>query len=448
MRLPALLLVFLALGCSSTSGVVDNGTTSAAVPRFVDLYDALDPADAAPPAPPSDVGPPVTVSADALPLSSFLRVLARDAGVSVVAEASLDGEPVTVDVVEQPAGEVLAAVARRLGVQLTRTGNTYVLGRVLPEDRAVLVHRVPRLRAEAIADAVGVLLSEFGRVYAEPDGLVIVADRVEVIARVRTMLAEVAAAPADSWVVQLHVVALDQSAVADFGLDLTPAAELTARLAVSSEGDDDSLAAASATLTGVLRAAAADENVRTVASPLFLARDGEPARFASGANVPVPIRALVGENATSVVTEFEYRQTGLTATVTPRATAAGRASLAVELELSQIVGDVEGAPVEANRQFSTVAVVSSGGTYLLGSLDRADASDSVAGPLKLAFGRDRSAELVQVWARCYRVAGPSPVAPQDAPDPAAFDPSGLDADLAGIDDGLARLRRQLDAMAD
>ena len=105
---------------------------------------------------------------------TFARMVAREAGISVVVEDDLDSKKISLEVSDTPAAEVLELVARRLGVELSRVGGAYFLGELRPEDRAVYVRRVRRLSSEELQAAVEVLISDNGRVTAYPDGLVVV----------------------------------------------------------------------------------------------------------------------------------------------------------------------------------------------------------------------------------------------------------------------------------
>ena len=171
-------------------------------------------------------GPLVTLTTQQMPLEGVLRELSDQTKVSIVAEAGLDQSPVTLDVIDVPVDEVLGVIARRLGVQVTRTGSIYFLGSLRPEDKGVLVRRVRRLSANELSDSVSVLLSQNGSVRAHEDGLVIVGDRVEVLARVVELLDRIERADTSSWVVQLHLVQLSDRALADWGLDVEPAADI------------------------------------------------------------------------------------------------------------------------------------------------------------------------------------------------------------------------------
>lgn len=380
----------------------------------------------------------MTLSADGMPLAAFLRYLSDQGGVSVVAEEGFDTAPVTIDARDQPVSAVLGAVARRLGVQLTRSGSLYFLGALRPEDRGVLVRKVTRLGGPELAQAVTVLLSEFGRATAYPDGLVVVGDRVEVLQRVTELLDSIESAPSESWAVQLHVVSITRSEASDLGLDVVPELEIAARFAAASgtlltpgspTGTGATLAGG---LTAILRAERERRGVRMVADPLFVLVDGEEGTFRNGERVPVP-RRTVSPEGTVTTLEFQYEQTGLDLRVTLRDLGAGRAMATVDVELSDIVGFIENAPRVRNQQFHTQAVLATGGVYLLGALRRDDENHGTLGVLGTRKTKADSEQVVQVWARAYRIGGPV-LPPRKDDDDVASDPDRIppgDASTAG-----------------
>ena len=350
----------------------------------------------------------LTLSAEAMPLGTFLRYVSDKTGVSVVCGLALDQRPVTVDLVDTPVSAALGVVARRLGVQVSRSGTMFYIGELRPEDKGVLVRKVTRLGADELKNAVFVLLSEFGRVSSYPDGLVVVGDRVEVLQRVVELLDRIEQAPSDSWVVQLYLAQLSQSAVQELGFDVTPSIDIASTFATLS-GNVVGQAETSAKLVGglaaVLRATGERRGASMVCEPLFLLVDGESAKFVQGVSVPIPKKSVSPEG-TVTTTDYTYVQTGLQVGITLRDMGDGRARAAVSVELSDILGYVDSAPQTALQSFNTSAVLSSSGVYLLGSLTRQSLKTSVTGVFESAKKTDNVGDLVQIWARAFRIRGP------------------------------------------
>jgi hypothetical protein len=380
-----------------------------------------------------NVEPRLTVSVDGLPLPAFARWVADKAGVSIVIEDTLETRKVTLDVRDVAVSDLLGMVARRADSQVTRVGRLFYLGQLRPEDKGVLVRKVGRLSGEELSRAVGVLLSEYGRCQCFADGLVLVGDRVEVLQRVDELLNGVESAAASTWVVQLYVVNLSNSDVADLGLDALPALEVAATVAgVSGGGIGAASALASSASTAarlkggldlVLRASRVRSSVVIVGQPLFLMVDGDSTHLGSGQRVPVP-RRTVSDQGTVTTAGFDYIDTGLQLDVELREVAHERARLRVKGSFSSVLSFVEAAPVVSRDDYASSAVIASGGVYLVSSLERTQAEKAHKGPLSLGLKNSDVGQVVQIWARAYRIAGPAGSAGGGALSGAAEQPVG------------------------
>lgn len=367
--------------------------------------------------------PRITVSVDALPLPAFARWVADTAGVSIVIEDSLETRKVTLDVRDVAVSDLLGMVARRADSQVTRVGRLFYLGQLRPEDKGVLVRKVGRLSGTELQNAIGVLLSEYGRVQCFADGLCLVGDRVEVLQRVDELLNGVESAAASTWVVQLYVVNLTNADVRDMGLDALPALEVAATVAGVSGGGIGAAAAiadsanTTARLKGgldlVLRASRNRSSVAILGQPLFLMVDGDQTHVGSGQRVPVP-RRTVSDQGTVTTAGFDYIDTGLQIDVELREVARERARLRVKGSFSTVQSFVDAAPVVSRDDYASSAVITSGGVYLVSALERTQAEKTQRGPLSLGLKNSDVGQVVQIWARAYRVAGPVPRASGEA----------------------------------
>lgn len=348
----------------------------------------------------SDEGPLVTVSVQEMQLVDFARYLADETGVSIVVSTGIDTRPVTLEVTDIPVEAVIALVARRLGVEANQSGGVFFLGELRPEDRAVYVRNVKRLDAEGLKAALQVITSANGRVETFDDGLVVLADKVEVIQRVADLIDRIETAPSESWIVQLYLVSLRGYDFRELGLDAVPAAEVAMRAATTG-GSSFELSAA---LNGLLRADARRESSKIVAAPLFLMLDGSESNIADGDTLRIPQRTVSSEG-TVTVTGFEQVQTGLEATVAVRDLGQSRATLDVELSISDVTGFIGDLPQVNTQAFTTRAAIESGGVYLLGSLNRGSTLNGRSGAF-LSVARDEAEQrVVYVWARTYRIGG-------------------------------------------
>lgn len=359
-----------------------------------------------------DAQPLVTASIDSMPISTFLRHLSDKHEVSLIADEGLDGKTVTLEVTDQPLDAVLGLVARRLGVELTQVGGMYYLGQLRNEDRGVLVRKVRRLDADGLRGVVGVLLSTNGRMTAFPDGVVVVGDRVEVLGRVAQLLDQVEQAPADSWVVQLHLLAVRERSLLDAGVDVEPLADVAARVAYASGSASSSLLA-NAGFNAFLRATREGEAVRVLSSPLLLVLDGESATFRDGDELRIP-RRVVSDQGTVTTVGFETVQTGFTISIDLRELAPTQARVGLAVDLSQVVGFSDGSLPTVNRQsLETVLSVRSASVYLVGALERQSDLETRQGILQSHTRTESDGRTVQVWLHAYRIAAPLEVKSAD-----------------------------------
>ena len=345
----------------------------------------------------------ITVACEGMRLAEFVRLVAQRSGVSIVVEEAIDERIVSLDVRDQPVNDVLAAVSRRVGVQVSRTGDLYFVGSLRPEDKGVLVVPVGRLDRESVLSAVGTLTSEHGRATCDVDGLLVLGDRVEVLQRVSELVGRINAAAGTTWVVQLYVVGLSESAVDDLGVNFAPAANVA--LAFASGGSVEATINLNAALDAIFSYEQSGGDLATLAAPTFLVRNGVEGHTFVGETVPVARRTTSSEG--TVTTEgFDQIDVGLDIKVTVRESGPG-ALLVAAVDRSRIAGYVEGAPRTTSEQFSSEAFVKSGGVYLLGELERGDFESGTGGAFRLGRREVDRWDLIQFWARLHRVDAPS-----------------------------------------
>jgi type II secretory pathway component HofQ len=362
----------------------------------------------------ASTAPRVTMVAQDMSVGDFMRYVANATGLSVVAEQSLDDKRVTVNVRDVPIDDVLQAVSRRLGVQLTKAGSVYYLGVLRAEDRGVLVRRVPRLSSDDLKGAVTTLLSEFGRVSAYADGLVVVGDRVEVIQRVSEMLDRIEKAGSETWVVQLYVIEKNSTDNSDIGVDIVPAAELAASLATASIVHPLS-GRASASLEATLRAALSKNRAKIVTSPMFILADGGQTKFTSGKQILVP-RRNVSNQGTVTTVGYDTFQAGTSILIHVRELDHVKAAVSLTLTFSTLEGyTADGvAPIINPTGLDCTVNVVAGGVYLAGVFDQVGNTASASGPLTLGIKSGQETHRFEVWMRVYRV-GPASLENPEAP---------------------------------
>lgn len=331
-----------------------------------------------------------------------MALVAEETGVSVVAEAAIDGTPVTLSVAARPVGEVLELVARRAGARSVRVGGTWYLGTLHREDRGVFVGRVGGRDPADVAAAVQAVLSDVGKASTYGDGVLVVSDRAAVLERVRDLVGELQRAQAGTWVVQLQLVAVRDADALAASIGAGGSAELSATIASASAGGPQSQHVARATVAAIAELSGSMDRSAIVADPVFLLRDGGSARVDDGLEVRIVTRAVT-EGGAVVDTGFETIQTGLVVDVAVREVDPTEAVLTVSAELSALLGESGGLPVISRRSYTTSAAINSGGVYLLGSIRQAERTREAEGFVRLGSADRSASSVLLVWARAWRV---------------------------------------------
>lgn len=357
----------------------------------------------------------ITFSTSGMSLIEFLRYVADVAKISIVCDQSLDNQIVNVNVVNAGIRDVLSSVARRYGVDITQQGSVYYIGTLKPQDRALLVRKVKRLRSDDIVKMISALISEVGKVASSPDGLTVVGDRVQVLRNINSMIDQIEAARANTWVAQLYMITGSTIASRELGFDTTATLDVAAILA-NSKSNVEALGAFNA----VLRAARSNSGHSVLAEPMLLLTDGGSGSIRDGERIPIP-RKVVSDNGTVTTVGYEYVNTGVNVTVNIREMSSRSASCGVKIVMDQVTSYVEGTvPVTSGQTFETQAVVDSGGTYLLGSLTRKSSLREKGGAFINTYKSNKDdGGIVEVWLRCYRIGGGVPSSEASLPAPSS-----------------------------
>ncbi len=343
----------------------------------------------------------------------------------------VEGKTVTAELRNQPISEVLDLLARRLGVSVRIDGDLIFFGVEKPQDRAVMVRRVRRVKSEQLKEIVGVVGT--GKAASFADGLVVVSDTVEVVKRINEALSLVEDAAAPVWIVQLHIVGYTADAADRLGINIEPAAKAGLAFALGSANPIGAGTAAvrqgvslnvSGSLDAVLAMAHSRQGVSVTAAPMFLLCDGAKSSFVQGDRIPIPRRQVAPETGAVTTTGFEYIQTGVQVELALREYTPASALIETSVKISDQKGMVEDAAITGEENFQTSAVVKAGGVYLLGTLakDRVERGTSL-GWINNFSAADK-AQVIQVWLQCYRIGGavgeivqPVPVVPSSISTP-------------------------------
>ena len=143
----------------------------------------------------------------------------------------------------------------------------------------------------------------------------------------------------------------------------------------------------------VLNALTQITDVKVISSPQLMVLDNEPARLQVGDQVPVAVRTAVQTvtdiDTAPVVSEIEYRDTGVILDIIPRVNASGLVVLDIIQEVSDVVATVVAAetttqvqaatPTISQRRIASTVAINSGETVALGGLIRDSAINTVTG---------------------------------------------------------------------
>ena len=122
-----------------------------------------------------------------------------------------------------------------------------------------------------------------------------------------------------------------------------------------------------------LNALEEETQVNVLSSPSLMVLDNQTAYINVGDEIPVPARQSISTiNPDSpTVNEIQFRQTGITLTVTPRVNSGGLVTMEIKQEVSNAVSttssDID-APTIQQRQLESTVAINSGETIVLGGL--------------------------------------------------------------------------------
>ncbi len=133
---------------------------------------------------------------------------------------------------------------------------------------------------------------------------------------------------------------------------------------------------------GVLNALGKDGRLQVLATPQLMVLDNQKAQIKIGDRISVQTQQqTVAGTSTGLINSFQYIETGILLSVTPRINSGGQVTLEVNQEVSvPQPTDVAGAnPTISQRSATTTVVVASGESIVLGGLIREDNTRSTGG---------------------------------------------------------------------
>jgi hypothetical protein len=166
----------------------------------------------------------------------------------------------------------MGLVARSVGADAARIGGAWYIGELSPEDRGVLVRRVPGYPLPELRAAVLSITSTDGRASVLEGGVIVVGDRVELLERVTELLDGVEQARGGTWSVELCVVSGSAVASSSGGLEGLP--ELSWSLLAGAGSGAMSGELVQAAWSGLVTFAASSDRAELRALPAATVRSG------------------------------------------------------------------------------------------------------------------------------------------------------------------------------
>ena len=351
----------------------------------------------------------LTLSAHCLSLPLFSRVLSDKFNVGIVYSGSLSSKTITGEFKSASLSDVISVLSRQLDVDTVRVGNTFYIGKLRPEDRAVFVRKIFGFSDNDLSKACSSVLSDKGKLTILPPGIVTATDLPSVLVRLTELLDYLSSLHDPVWIIQLAFLTLNRDLVVEAGLKVTTSGTVAYNL------DDNEFKLKDINIDGLINAAMRSAYTDVYSCPMLLCRDGSSSVWANGQRVPVP-KKTVSSYGTVSVTGYDYVDTGLSVKVSAQSTRTGGCLLNLDISKSHIESYVDQAPLTSRNAYTLICDMQPHKLYLLGELttftDLNTQSDI------LTFGKSKGKQSIQVWGQVYRIS-PSLARPFPPPRPAA-----------------------------
>lgn len=334
----------------------------------------------------------ISFSANQMPLGQLFRLISDHFLIGIVYSEKLEGKVVNAEFKETDLNTVFTVLSRQLGVDLVKIGNTFYLGEIKSEDKAILIRRVLSQDESSLKNILDSVKSPEGRCTIAPGRLVVVSDTDFVIRRISEVLDDLDTYSVPSWIVQLYFLVLRKDALAEGGLTMTTSGSLSYNISENTINLENFKI--EGLFSGLIESSYAD----LYASPMFILRDGIKGTWSDGQRVPVPKRT-VSDYGTVTTSGFDYIDTGLKVVTSCTQSKVG-AYLQLDISLSDIQSYVEGNPVTSQTQSNVCVDLVPNRIYLLAELQRYSMLDKQQ-HISL-FSRDKGKSVIQVWGRVYR----------------------------------------------
>lgn len=334
----------------------------------------------------------LSLSANQMDLSSFCRLLSDYFNIGIVFSEKMSKSVITAEFKNTDIKTVFTVLSRQLGADVVHIGNTYYIGELKDEDKAILIRRVLSHDEDSLFQFVETLKSGSGKCKVLPGRVVVVSDKDFVIRRITEALDQIEGVNLSSWIIQLYFLVLRKDALAEGGLTMSTSGTISYNIS------ENTIDVKDFKLEGLFSGLFESSYADLYASPMFILRDGVKGTWFDGQNVPIAKRT-VSDYGTITTSGFDYVNTGLEVSAVCRESRVG-GYLELTISLSDIQSYVEGSPLTSKTKVNVALDMVPNKIYLLSELQRYSVLDREDHTFLLA--RNKGKSVIQVWGRIYK----------------------------------------------
>jgi general secretion pathway protein D len=317
------------------------------------------------------------------------------ANISVTFDPTFQDRPAQVSLLANTMSirQVLSAVGRASNTFYQVTGPNAII--VVPNTPAKLIEYqqqvvqtfyVQNVDPKDVADFLRTVADARFEGISAPANALSIRDTPERLAMIGRIIAAIDKARPEV-VVDVEILEVDRTRLAEYGLQLASAGSAGPNGTISVQNDPSPLAAlqalspsnviASSIPALYYRLLKTDQNTRTLANPHVRMTDGVKGVAEFGTSVPVPNTTFSpvqqGGLNEQAVTSFEYKNIGVSISITSHTHPNDDVTLALDVLLNNIAGSgFQGLPTFGNRHVSTTLRLKDGETNILAGLIRND----------------------------------------------------------------------------
>lgn len=342
------------------------------------------------------MSPRITFSAFNMPLSDFARIISDKFEIGLVFSDDVAKRTFSAEIKNATLEDVFSVLTRQLSVQSITVGNIIYVGKLNPEDRALLIRKVYGFSQEETQKLLVSILTPQGRCTVSPDGVAVISDFHNVLSRVNEALDYFDKVDNTTWILQIYLVSLRKNNMIQGGLNTKSAGKISYDLANSKINFDDLKFESSLNFDN-------SQNYMDVfSSPMYLVREGFKATWQDGLTVPVP-KKTISDGGTVTTTGFENIDCGFLLSSEIRQAKNKTVNVDLSITISEITSYVEYAPVVNKTSLTTNINLMPEKMYLLGEMNVLKDGRKFTDIFNL--GKDLQRSNIQIWGKVYKIKG-------------------------------------------